>query len=196
MPAKSKAQQRLFGMVHAYQKGKLKHAPASVKRIAKHISKEDARHFAETKHEGLPETKKAEVVTMTRYEQGFLTKCAEYGLDADTSVKLMRKVASKPSLSRPPKKPSPPPIEPGSLDDILARFATANPGEVKKYNALVGKGRLSHPGSARMTAIKKKISELFAGKWFPSLKSMTTNPATREQLNGMLSLAKRGRLFL
>lgn len=96
MPAKSKAQQRLFGMVHAYQKGKLKHAPASVKRIAKHISEEDAEHFAKTRHEGLPETKKAEVIQMTRYEQGFMNKCAEYGLDADTSVKLMQKSAATP----------------------------------------------------------------------------------------------------
>ena len=30
---------------------------------------------------------------MTRYEQGFLTKCAERGLDANTSLALMSKVA-------------------------------------------------------------------------------------------------------
>lgn len=57
MPATSKSQQRLFGMVHAYQKGKLKDAPESVRRIAESISKTDARHFAETKHDGLPERK-------------------------------------------------------------------------------------------------------------------------------------------
>ena len=55
MPAKSESQQRLFGMVHAYQKGRLKHAPAKVRRIARHISEEDAEHFAKTKHDGLPE---------------------------------------------------------------------------------------------------------------------------------------------
>lgn len=44
-------------MVHAYQKGKLKHAPAKVRRVAKHISEEDAEHFAKTKHDGLPERK-------------------------------------------------------------------------------------------------------------------------------------------
>lgn len=27
---------------------------------------------------------------MTRYEQGFLTKCAEYGVDVDTASKLMK----------------------------------------------------------------------------------------------------------
>ena len=30
---------------------------------------------------------------MTRYEQGFMNKCAEYGVDIDTSVKLMQKRA-------------------------------------------------------------------------------------------------------
>jgi hypothetical protein len=57
MPARSKSQQRLFGMVHAYQKGKLKDAPESIKEIARSISDEDAEHFAKTKHKELPEKK-------------------------------------------------------------------------------------------------------------------------------------------
>lgn len=57
MPSRSKSQQRLFGMVHAYQKGKLKNAPEEVKNIARSISDEDAEHFAKTKHKGLPEKK-------------------------------------------------------------------------------------------------------------------------------------------
>lgn len=54
MPAKSKSQQRLFGMVHAYQKGELKHPSEEIKNIANSISKKDAEDFAETKHKGLP----------------------------------------------------------------------------------------------------------------------------------------------
>lgn len=102
MPAKSKSQQRLFGMVHAYQKGKLKHAPASVKRIAKHISKEDAEHFAKTRHEGLPETKKAEVITMTRYEQGFMKRAQELGVHVDDKYisRMRRKKALKTILKK------------------------------------------------------------------------------------------------
>ena len=76
MPARSKSQQRLFGMVHAYQKGRLKHAPASVKRIAKHISEEDAEHFAETRHKGLPEKRAA---LSKRYVIGFLKRAEELG---------------------------------------------------------------------------------------------------------------------
>lgn len=66
MPAKSKSQQRLFGMVHAYNKGELR-APSSLRKrvaaLSKHISGEDARHFAQTPHSGLPE-KKAQVVLL------------------------------------------------------------------------------------------------------------------------------------
>lgn len=57
MPAESKAQQRLMGMVHAYQKGELKSPSGKVKDVAKHISKKDAKDFASTKSKGLPEKK-------------------------------------------------------------------------------------------------------------------------------------------
>lgn len=67
MPARSKSQQRLFAMVHAYNKGELHCGSRLRKRIAalsKRISDEDARHFAETRHTGLPERteKKAQVM--------------------------------------------------------------------------------------------------------------------------------------
>lgn len=68
MPAKSKSQQRLFAMVHAYNKGEFHGSRSLRKRVAdlsKHISDEDAKHFAQTPHTGLPErksTKAAQVV--------------------------------------------------------------------------------------------------------------------------------------
>ena len=55
MPSTSKSQQHLFGMVHAYQKGKMKNPPAKIKEVASNISSTDALHFAETKTKGLPE---------------------------------------------------------------------------------------------------------------------------------------------
>lgn len=64
MPAVSKSQQRLFGMVHAYNKGELRagrRLTGMVARLSEGISDEDARHFAKTKHDGLPE-KKAQAV--------------------------------------------------------------------------------------------------------------------------------------
>ncbi len=61
MPAKSKDQQRFFGMVHAYQKGELdtsNMSPAQkirIQRVAKNMSHKAAKDYAETKHKGLPE---------------------------------------------------------------------------------------------------------------------------------------------
>ena len=72
MPAKSKSQQRLFGMLHAYNKGELhgsKSLMRKMKSMSGRISDEDARHFAETPHKGLPE-KKASVKTAGRPAYG------------------------------------------------------------------------------------------------------------------------------
>lgn len=75
MPALSKSQQRLFGMVHAYKKGKLKKAPKKIKEIAKHISDEDAKDFAKTKSRDLPEKKASPLDYM--FVRGFLSRLAE-----------------------------------------------------------------------------------------------------------------------
>src|ERR1035437_7887782 len=55
--AKSKEQQRLFGMAHAVQKGELSPSKVggAVKKIAKDVSPKDVEDFASTKHKGLPE---------------------------------------------------------------------------------------------------------------------------------------------
>ena len=60
MTAKSKKQQQLMGMVHAYQQGELEDAPESIKKIAKDIDPEDAEDFASTKHTKLPTKVKKE----------------------------------------------------------------------------------------------------------------------------------------
>lgn len=60
MPAKSKSQQRLMAMVHAYNKGEFHGSRSLRNRVAalsRHISDEDARDFAKTPHAGLPERK-------------------------------------------------------------------------------------------------------------------------------------------
>ena len=61
MPAKSQAQQRFMGMVHAEKEGKLDKSKldpefaAKIEMIAKRIKAKKAEEFAETKHKGLPE---------------------------------------------------------------------------------------------------------------------------------------------
>ena len=59
MPAKSKSQQRLFGIVHAIQKGEVKPGRFSKKimEMAKRVDPGDAKDFASTKTKGLPEKK-------------------------------------------------------------------------------------------------------------------------------------------
>ena len=60
MPAVSKAQQRLFGLVKAVKAGDVKASAVSpeVKKIAKDMSKKEIDKFAATKHKDLPEKKK------------------------------------------------------------------------------------------------------------------------------------------
>jgi hypothetical protein len=62
MPAVSKAQQRLFGLVKAVKSGDVKSSAVSkdVKDIAKSMSTKEIDKFAGTKHKGLPEKKKKE----------------------------------------------------------------------------------------------------------------------------------------
>ena len=59
--AVSKAQQRFFGMVHAYQKGELKDASPEIEKVADEMSKKDVKDFASTKLKGLPKHVKKSV---------------------------------------------------------------------------------------------------------------------------------------
>lgn len=60
MPAVSKQQQKLFGLVHAYQQGKVPADKVSskIKKIAKSISPEDAKKYASTSHTDIKELSK------------------------------------------------------------------------------------------------------------------------------------------
>jgi hypothetical protein len=68
--AVSKQQQKFMGMVHAMQKGeKIKGASPELKKVAKTMSKKDAKDFAKTKHKGLPQ-KVTEGLNMMLDEEG------------------------------------------------------------------------------------------------------------------------------
>jgi hypothetical protein len=64
--SKSAAQQRLFGMAHAVQKGELSpdKVGGAVKKIAKDVSPKDVEDFASTKHKNLPEKVDEDQTTM------------------------------------------------------------------------------------------------------------------------------------
>ena len=57
MPAKSKSQQRFFGLVKAVQEGKAKAPSKELAEAAKSLTRSQADDFASTPHKGLPEKK-------------------------------------------------------------------------------------------------------------------------------------------
>ena len=62
MPAKSKAQQRFFGMVRAAQKGEMENPSSEVLDAAGSMKVSDVKKFAKTKHKGLPAKVKEEYI--------------------------------------------------------------------------------------------------------------------------------------
>jgi hypothetical protein len=66
MPAKSKAQQRFMGMVHATQKGDMETPSPEVSKAADSMSDKDAKDFASTSHKGLPDKIKEIVLSELR----------------------------------------------------------------------------------------------------------------------------------
>jgi hypothetical protein len=66
MPAQSKAQQRFMGMVHAAQKGDMENPSPEVEKAADSMSDKDAKDFASTKHNGLPDHVKEFIVREVR----------------------------------------------------------------------------------------------------------------------------------
>lgn len=77
MPARSKVQQRLFGIVHAIQNGEAnpKRFSKKIREMAKRVDPEDARHFAATKTDKLPE-KKASFL-QDAFMLGYVSRIAE-----------------------------------------------------------------------------------------------------------------------
>jgi len=81
MPAKSKAQQRLFGLVRAYQKGKVPSSKVSskIKKIAKSVSPADAEKYASTPTADLKEVL-AEVMRSPTYIEETLREIKDSGI--------------------------------------------------------------------------------------------------------------------
>lgn len=86
MPAKSKSQQRLFGIVHAIQNGEARKGKFSKKivEMAKRMDHESVRHFASTKTDDLPE-KKASFLEKS-FAIGFISAFSEHLSNAERSL--------------------------------------------------------------------------------------------------------------
>jgi len=82
--AKSKAQQRFMGMVYAAKKGE-KAASPEVAKAAKGMSKKEAKKYASTEHEGLPEKKKGKKKKGEKVnEEATCPKCGKSPCECDT----------------------------------------------------------------------------------------------------------------
>ena len=80
--AKSKAQQRFMGMVYATKKGKKAPSP-EVAAAAKGMSKKEAKKYASTEHEGLPEKKKDKKKKSKMNEEATCPKCGKSPCECD-----------------------------------------------------------------------------------------------------------------
>lgn len=74
MPAKSRAQQRFFGMVRAAQKGEMDSPSPEVAKAASSMKKSAVKDFASTKHKKLPEKKVEEEYFFEEYDVMNLTE--------------------------------------------------------------------------------------------------------------------------
>ena len=97
--AKSKAQQRFFGMVRAAQKGEGSASP-EVEKVANEISKKDAKDFASTKHKGLPEKKKPKEEVNEEGSYKDFVKRAQEASDRAKKAKQSQKDANAQSAYR------------------------------------------------------------------------------------------------
>lgn len=83
MPATSKSQQRLFGIVHSCQKKKTKKGicnSPNIKKLTKSVKEKDAENFASTKHEDLPEKVKEHNFTTFKQWMNFNENRVRTGL--------------------------------------------------------------------------------------------------------------------
>lgn len=120
MPAKSKKQQRFFGMVHARQKGK-DVGGKEVEKVAKDIDFKDADDFASTKHKGLPEKVKEKKDEHSLWEQWKGKKCeCDCGDDCKCGDQCKCRKDEWHQPGRPGRPPGPPPPKPD--DPRPARF--------------------------------------------------------------------------
>ena len=103
MPSKSKAQQKFMGMVYSLKKGDIKPSDVSkdVKDAAKSMSKKDAKDYASTKHKGLPNRVKQEILNRLKTEYAFYhtqTRARKRDHDDDNNLGKNKKYSGQPDI--------------------------------------------------------------------------------------------------
>jgi len=132
MPAKSKAQQRLMGMVHAYHKGTLQNPSEKVKEVAEGISDEDATDFAKTDSKDLP-TKVDKEAACDAFLQGYL-----YKTSADNETPVLSFIDSLPPDALDPNKGR-------AAFEKMVDAAPLSPSKLAEYHDRVQKDGIQDP---------------------------------------------------
>lgn len=89
MPATSKKQQRLFGMLDSIRKGEMKNPPENLKRLAYSMPHKSIQDFAKTKHTNLPDQVTKEKVASYMAE-GFVKAAMQNGLTEKEAQELVK----------------------------------------------------------------------------------------------------------
>jgi len=163
MPAKSKAQQRFMGMVHAYKKGELKGSEVSkaIKDAAKSMKKKSSKDYASTKHDDLPNKVKSESTKSWNQSLAKIAKDRQIKSlskkDRETLMKIskMMKKANESILYENPA---------ASAAAAMAMMQLQNPDTGKKVSALGPLRNKDHTLHKKSKSIFQKLKDKFSKK--------------------------------
>ena len=179
MPAKSKAQQRFFGMVRAAQKGEMENPSSEVLDAADSISVKDAKKMAKTKHKGLPEVKEEKKGRHPRDQkeldraQAYIKKNPDFGKKKKVEEELTGDMKTDLEKYRVPRGPGGNPIRMG--DKVRSMKGDQPLGQLKvKYGA--DKVREYYK---KNRPVDEGVSAKYKGKYYKLLPSKV-----REKMNG------------
>ncbi len=147
MPARSQAQQRFMGMVHAEKEGKLDKSKldpefaAKIERIAASIKAKAAREYAETKHKDLPKKVK---------KKGITKKASAY-------LKMLRMALKAAPKTTKTVAPAAKAVAP-KVDDVVFNVKPLGSGH---YNAYLGKNPI---GGMSVNPVTKAVDDVLINK--------------------------------
>ncbi len=163
MPAKSKAQQRFMGMVHAYKKGELKGSEVSkaIKDAAKSMKKKSSKDYASTKHDDLPNKVKSESTKSWNQSLAKIAKDRQLKSlskkDRETLMKIskMMKKANESVLYENPA---------ASAAAAMAMMKLQNPDTGKKVSAITPLKNKDHKLHGKAKSIFKRLKDKLSKK--------------------------------
>lgn len=157
--AVSKQQQKFMGMVYAAKKG-AKPASAEVAKVAKGMSKADAKDFAKTKHKGLPDKVKTEA---TGDKMGQVTSVTPAG-DVTIKTPTGTEIKTKKDALLPGAQPGTVQMKPDATDDalkpgtqVVSTETMSDDSEIDRIKELAGSEQQDDGINLSMDYMRKEI---------------------------------------